>query len=230
MQPEQNNLYYANTSAISTEAHKVLRNTYTLLAMTLLFSSVAAGIGLAMNLGRGVGIVCSLAALAIVWLVIPRVANKASGIYWVFGFTGLLGLGLAPTLNYYLSAFNGGTIITQALAGTAVTFLGLSAYVTTTKKDFSFLGGFLAVGSMVMIFSVLAFLVLSLFGIQMPVLHLALSAGIIILMSGFILFETSSIIQGHETNYVNATVSLYLSIYNLFVSLLHIIGAFSGDD
>ena len=129
----------SGTAAISPEASKVLRNTYSLLAMTLLFSAVMAGVSMSIGLGQGAGLICMLGALALVWLVLPRTANSSAGIGVVFAFTGLLGLALGPTLTYYLAMSNGGQIVMQALGGTAVVFFALSGYVLTTKKDFSFM-------------------------------------------------------------------------------------------
>jgi len=218
------------TGAISPEATKVLRNTYTLLAMTLLFSAVMAGVSMSIGLSRGASLVCSLGALALVWLVLPRTANSSAGIGVVFAFTGLLGLSLGPILMHYLQFSNGGQIVMQALGGTAVVFLGLSGYVLTTKKDFSFMRGMLVAGLMVVIVGMLGAFVASLFGVQMTAFSLAISAAVVFLMSGFILYDTSRIVNGGETNYIMATTGLYLNIYNLFVSLLHLIGAFSGDE
>ena len=141
----------------------------------------------------------------------------------------MLGAGLAPTLNYYLSFANGGMLIMQALGGTALVFFGLSGYVLTTRKDFSFMGGFLMVGLITVVVAMLAFVVLGLFGIHMPAAHLAISAVIVLLMSGFILYDTSAIINGGETNYIMATIRLYLNILNLFTALLHLLGAMNDD-
>ncbi|MFV8571007.1 Bax inhibitor-1/YccA family protein [Marinobacter sp. SBS5] len=218
------------TGAISPEATKVLRNTYTLLAMTLLFSAVMAGVSMSVGLSQGASLVCSLGALALVWLVLPRTANSAAGIGVVFAFTGLLGLSLGPILMHYLQFANGSQIVMQALGGTAVVFLGLSGYVLTTKKDFSFMRGMLVAGMMVVIVGMLGAFVASLFGVQVTAFSLAMSAAIVFLMSGFILYDTSRIVNGGETNYIMATTGLYLNIYNLFVSLLHLIGAFTGED
>ena len=218
------------TGAISPEATKVLRNTYTLLAMTLLFSAVMAGVSMSIGLSQGASLICSLGALALVWLVLPRTANSAAGIGVVFAFTGLLGLSLGPILMHYLQFANGSQIVMQALGGTAVVFLGLSGYVLTTKKDFSFMRGMLVAGLMVVIVGMLGAFVASLFGVQVTAFSLAMSAAIVILMSGFILYDTSRIVNGGETNYIMATTGLYLNIYNLFVSLLHLIGAFTGED
>lgn len=227
----QDTITSAPSGLSSVEVSKVLRNTYALLAMTILFSAITAGIGMALGLSHMVGIVCSLAAIGILWLVLPKTANSSKGVGVVFLFTGLLGLGLAPTLNYYLAAYaNGGAIIMQALGGTAFVFFGLSAYVLTTKKDFSFMGGFLTIGLLTIILASLAFFVLGFFGIHISGAMIALNAGIVFLFSGFILYDTSRIINGGETNYIYATVSLYLDILNLFTGLLHLLGALGGDD
>ena len=222
--------HHSTTSSVSSlSTNKVLRNTYALLAMTMLFSAVTAGISMAVGLGHGAGLIMSLGALALIWFVLPRTANSASGIFVVFAFTGLLGASLGPMLNHYLAMANGGSIVMQALGGTALIFFSLSAYVLTTRKDFSFMGGFLFVGLMVAIVAMLGMFVASLFGIEVSGFSLAMSAFIVLLMSGFILYDTSRIINGGETNYLMATTSLYLNIYNLFTSLLHLLGAFNND-
>ena len=213
-------------SAVST--NKVLKNTYMLLALTMAVSAIACGISMAIGLGRGTALIMNLAAIAMVWFVLPRTANSASGIYVVFGFTALLGASLGPTISYYLSTANGSQIVMQALAGTALVFFGLSGYVLTTKKDFSFMRGFLVTGLIVVLLCALGVMVAGFFGVNISGASLAISAAIVFLMSGFILFDTSRIVNGGETNYVMATVSLYLNIYNLFVALLHLIGA--ADD
>jgi len=213
------------TAGLDIQAHKVLRNTYMLLAMTLAFSALCAFAAMAVNLGRGPALIMSFAAIAIIWFVLPKTQNSVAGIWTVFLVTGLLGGSLGPMLNAYLSLANGPSLIMQALGGTAFIFLGLSGYVLTTKKDFSFLGGFLMVGMLVVVACALIFFVASLFGTYIPGVHLAISAAIMLLMSGCILFDTSRIINGGETNYISATVSLYVSIYNLFTSLLHLLGA-----
>jgi len=210
------------TSALAT--NKVLRNTYMLLSLTLIFSAVMAGVSMLVSPPPMTGMISSIAAIVLLWFVLPRMANSSAGIGIVFLVTGLLGFGLGPLLNAYM-AIEGGKIIGLALGGTGVIFMGLSGYVLTTRKDFSFLGGFLAVGILVAFIAILANIFLAI-----PALQLAISAAIIFIMSGFILYDTSRIIHGGETNYVLATVSLYISIYNIFVSLLQILGAFSGDD
>ncbi len=217
-------------NAVNADTQKVLRNTYMLLGMTLAFSALTAGISMSMNLGGGAAMIMSLAAIAIVWFVLPRTANTAMGLPVVFLFTGLLGAALGPMLNRYLALPSGSEMVMQALGGTAIIFFSLSAYVLTSKKDFSFMGGFLFAGMMVVIVGMIGGMIASFFfGVDVSLLRLAMSGAIVLLMSGFILFDTSRIINGGETNYIMATVSLYLNIYNLFTALLHIIGATSDD-
>jgi len=211
------------------EVSKVLRNTYFLLGLTLAFSTLSAGIAMASGIGHGLGLVMSLVAMGLIWFVLPRTANSSAGLAIVFAFTGLIGAGLGPIVSRYLVMDNGATIIMQALGGTAVIFIGLSAYVLTSRKNFSFLGGFVAVGMMLMLAIMLFLLGASFFGYQFSGLHLAFSAGIVLLMSALILYQTSEIIHGGETNYILATTSLYLSIVNLFTSLLHLLGMSSDD-
>ncbi len=221
-------IYSQAQAQTSASSNKVLKNTYMLLALTMAVSAIACGLSMAAELGRGTALMMNLAAIGIVWFVLPKTANSASGIYVVFGFTALLGASLGPTINYYLATPNGSQVVMQALAGTALVFFGLSGYVLTTKKDFSFMRGFLVTGLIVVILCAVALMVAGLFGVNISGASLAISAAIVFLMSGFILFDTSRIIHGGETNYVMATVSLYLNIYNLFTALLHLIGA--SDD
>jgi len=207
------------------QASKVLRNTYMLLGLTLAFSSACAAIAMATNMGFGAGLAMSLVAMGLIWFVLPRTANSANGILVVFAFTGLIGAGLGPVLNHYLKMANGMSIILQSLGGTAAVFLGLSAYVLTTRKNFNFLGGFIAAGMMLMLVVMFFLLGASLFGYQFSGLSLAYSAGVVLLMSALIVYQTSEIIHGGETNYLLATTSLFLSIVNLFSSLLRLLGA-----
>lgn len=209
-------------AALST--NKVIKNTYMLLSMTLAFSALTAGLSMALNMPYIVSLGTSIAALVLLWFVVPRTANSTAGIFVVFAVTGLLGFGLGPTLNHYLALPNGSQVVMMAMGGTAAIFLGLSAYVMTTRKDFSFMGGFLAVGLMVAFLAGIAALLF-----EMPALSLAVSAVFALLASGVILYQTSEIIHGGETNYVLATVTLYVAIYNLFTSLLHLLG-FASDD
>ena len=218
-----------NSALSQTETSKVLRNTYLLLGLTLAFSTLTAGLSMLAGLSHGAGLVMSLIALALIWFVLPRTANSATGLLVVFAFTGLIGAGLGPMINRYLSMANGSAIIMQALGGTAIVFIGLSAYVLTTRKNFNFLGGFVAVGMMLMLAIMVFLLVASLFGYQFSGLHLAFSAGIVLLMSALILYQTSEIIHGGETNYILATTNLFLSIVNLFTSLLHLLGVTSDE-
>lgn len=218
-----NTVVRAQPSALST--NKVLRNTYMLLSMTLLFSALTAGLSMTLAVSPTASMVSSLGALALIWLVLPRTANSGMGIVVVFGVAGLLGFGLGPMLSHYLAMPNGSQVVGTALGGTGIVFLALSGYALTSRRDFSFMGGFLFAGLIVVLIAMIANIFLAI-----PALSLALSAAIVMLMSGLILFDTSRIINGGETNYINATVSLYLSIYNLFVAMLHLLGAFSGDD
>jgi len=209
-------------SALAT--NKVLRNTYAMLAMTLLFSAAMAMLSTTMNIGHGASLGCLVAAFILLMFVLPRTAESAAGIAVVFAFTGLLGLSLGPMLNHYLSMSNGTELIATSMAGTAIVFLGLSGYVLTTKRDFSFLGGFLFTGIMLLLLAIIAGVFL-----QMPGLWLAINAVVILIFSGFILFDTSRIINGGETNYLHATASIFLSIFNIFQALLSLLGFASGD-
>ncbi|MBQ4832471.1 Bax inhibitor-1/YccA family protein [Pseudoalteromonas sp. MMG010] len=206
----------------TTETNKVLKNTYLLLGMTLAFSAVTAGISMAMQLPYFMGLVFSLISFGLLF-VINKKAESASGVYWVFAFTGLMGAGLGPMLNYYAAMPNGPMLIMQALGSTALIFFGLSAYALNTKKDFSFMGGFLTVGLIVVIIASIVNIFLG-----STLVFMAMNAAVVLIMSGLILFDTSRIINGGETNYIRATVSLYLNVYNLFTSLLHLLGA--SDD
>ena len=203
--------------------NKVLRNTYTLLSMTLLFSALCAGIAVMTNMPP-LGMIVTLVGYFGLLFLTTRFRNSSLGLLFVFALTGFMGLTLGPILSMYLSVPNGDQIIMTAMGGTGVIFLGLSGYALTTRKDFSFIGGFLMVGILVAFLAGIASIFLS-----MPGLSLAVSAMFVLLMSGMILYQTSQIIHGGETNYIMATVTLYVSIYNLFVSLLQLLGAF-GDE
>lgn len=211
----------AQESVLAT--NKVLKNTYALLSMTLIFSGLMAFVGVSMGLGHGAALVADIAAIAMLWFVLPRTANSTAGIPVIFAITGLLGLGLGPVVSYYLAV--NPDIVMTALGGTGVIFLGLSGYALTTRKDFSFMAGFLMVGMLVVIGAAL----LNIF-MQMPVMFLVINAAVVLIMSGFILYQTSALIHGGETNYIMATASLFLSILNLFQALLHLLGAFSNND
>ncbi len=219
-----------NTATVRSEAgvlatNKVLKNTYLLLSMTLLFSAATAGAAMVMDLpypGVGVTLVTYFALL----FLTNRFSNSAWGLLFVFALTGFMGMTLGPVLNMYLHMFsNGHQLIMMALGGTGVTFLGLSFYALTTRKDFSYMAAFLMVGIWVAFFAGLAGLLFSI-----PALSLGVAAMFVVLMSGMILLQTSAIINGGETNYILATLSLYVSIFNLFTSLLQLLGVFAGDD
>lgn len=218
----QNTATHRQESALAT--NKVLRNTYALLSMTLVFSAVTALFAMALNLPHGAALIMMIAAIGIIWFVLPKSIDSSMGLVWTFVFAGLMGASLGPILNAYLALANGPSIVAQALGGTAIVTFSLSAYAVTTKKDFSFLGGFIMIGMIVALVAIVANLFFSI-----PALSLAISAGVVLLMSLFILFDTSRIVNGGETNYIRATVSLYLSIYNIFIHLLSLIGALSRD-
>ena len=212
----------AEQSAVS--SNKVLRNTYTLLSMTLLFSALTAGIAMATN-AAPLHWLITLGGYFGLLFVVTRLRNSVWGLAAVFALTGFLGYTLGPILNAYLSLPNGSQIVMTALGGTGAIFLALSGYAVVSRKDFSFMSAFLMVGILV---AFLAGLGAMLFGI--PALSLAVSGMFILLMSGMNLWQTSEIIHGGETNYIMATVSLYITIFNLFLNLLQILGIFSGDD
>lgn len=205
--------------------NKVLKNTYLLLSMTLIFSAAMAGLSIYMNFPPMHWIIQFGGMIGLLMLT-NVFKNSALGLVCVFAFTGFMGLTAGPTVNLYLSAFtNGAELVMTAAGGTGVIFLGLSGYVLTTRKDFSFMGGFLFIGLIVIVLASLANIFF-----QIAAMQLALSAMSILLFSGYILYDTSKIIHGGETNYVMATVSLFLDIYIIFMNLLHLLGAFGGDD
>lgn len=225
---ELHDVYNAQSvSAMTT--NKVLRNTYLLLSLTLGFSAITAGAAMVMGIGFGMALVCNLIALGLLWFVLPRTANSTNGIWVVFAFTGLMGAGLGPLISHYLRSAHGMEVVMQALGGTAIVFLGLSAYALTTRKNFNFLSGFLAVGVMLLLAVGLFMMGAAMFGYHFSGLSLAYSVGIVLLMSAWILYDTSEIVHGGQTNYLLATIGLYLSILNLFTALLNLLGA-SNDD
>ena len=204
--------------------NKVLRNTYALLSMTLLFSAATAGIAMVMNLPFFNPILTLVGYFGLLFAT-TKFRNSGLGLLFVFMLTGFMGLTLGPILNAYLATANGSQLVMTALGGTGVIFLALSGYALTSRKDFSFMGGFLMVGILVAFLGGIGAMIF-----DMPLMSLAVSGMFVLLMSGLILFETSNIIHGGETNYIMATVTLYVSIYNLFLSLLHLLTAFSGND
>ncbi|NOZ54517.1 MAG: Bax inhibitor-1/YccA family protein [Gammaproteobacteria bacterium] len=220
----QNNAVATRTSGAVLATNKMIRNTYTLLAMTLIFSAATAGIAMVMNMPF-MNPFLVLGGFFLLLFLTHKTANSSMGLLFVFALTGFMGLTLGPTLNAYLSMSNGSQIVMTALGGTGAIFLGLSGYALTTRKDFSFMGGFLMVGILVAFLAGIGAAIFSL-----PMLSLAVSGMFVLLMSGLILYQTSQIVNGGETNYILATVTLYVSIYNLFLSLLHILGSLGGDD
>ena len=215
----------ANESQASTFAtNKVIRNTYSLLSMTLMFSALTAGASMALNLPHP-GLILTLVGYFGLLFLTSKFRDTGLGLVFVFALTGFMGYTLGPILNAYMGMANGSQIVTTAMAGTGAIFLGLSGYALTSRKDFSFMGGFLVTGILVAFLAGLGAMVF-----EMPGLSLAVSAMFVLLMSGLILYETSNIIHGGETNYIMATVTLYVSIFNLFTSLLHLLGFMSGDE
>jgi len=209
-------------SALAT--NKVLRNTYALLSMTLIFSAVTATIAIASN-AAPVNFIVQLVVLLGTLFALNKFQNSVWSIPLVFFFTGFLGYTAGPIVNFYLGMANGGDIVTTALSMTGITFLGLSAYAVSSRKDFSFMGGFLMIGLILVVVASVANIFFAI-----PALSLVISAVGVLVFSGFILYDTSRMVNGGETNYVMMTVSLYLNIYNLFMMLLHLTGALSGDD
>lgn len=211
--------------------HKVLRNTYALLGLSLLPTVIGAFIGMTMNFTFAaqhpfIFAIGSLVVLYGLFAAINANRNSSVGVVLLLGLTFLLGLMLGPILQHALHLRNGGQIVGLAAGGTGIIFLTLAGIATTTKKDFSFMGKFLLVGIILLIVASLANIFL-----QIPAMALALSAIGVILFSGFILYDVSRIVNGGETNYVMATLSLYMSIYNLFTSLLQLLmGLMGGDD
>ena len=212
------------TQSAGLSTNKVLRNTYSLLSMTLLFSALTAGTSMALNLPHP-GIILTLAGYFGLLFATAKFRNSSMGLVFVFALTGFMGYTLGPILNSYLGMANGGQIVMTAMAMTGAIFLGLSGYALVTRKDFSFMGSFLMVGIIVGFLAGLAAVFF-----EMPALSLTVSAVFVLLMSGLILYETSNIIHGGETNYIMATVTLYVSIFNLFTSLLHLLGFMNGEE
>jgi modulator of FtsH protease len=220
--PLMNSATETQSSVLST--NRVLRNTYTLLSMTLFFSALTAGVSMALNLPHP-GILLTLVGYFGLLFATAKFRDSSLGLLFVFALTGFMGYTLGPILNSYLSLANGGQIVMTAMGGTGITFLGLSAYALVSRKDFSYLGSFLMVGIVV------AFLAgLGAIFFEIPALSLTVSSAFVLLMAGLILYETSNIIHGGETNYIMATVTLYVAIFNLFTSLLHLLGFLNGEE
>ena len=211
--------------------NRVLRNTYALLALTLLFSAFTAGLSMVFNWPYP-GLILTLVGYFGLLFLTSRFRDSGWGLLCVFALTGFMGITLGPILNVYLFAVhNGAQLVATALGMTGGIFLLLSGYVLTTRRNFSFMGGMLTVGILVAFLSGLGLVVASsMFGMEVSGAMLGISALFVLLMCGLILYQTSEIIHGGETNYIMATVTLYVSLYNLFLSLLHLLTAFSGDD
>ena len=205
--------------------NKVLRNTYTLLSMTLLFSAAMAGLSMAMN-WPPMGFVMVLGGYFGLLFLTTKLRNSAWGILSVFALTGFMGATLGPIINIYLTSFSNGTeIVMLAMGGTGVIFLAMSGLALTSKRDFSFMGKFLFIGILVAFMAGLGNIFF-----QIPALSLAVSAMFVMLMAGLILYQTQQIVRGGETNYIMATVTLFVSLFNLFTSLLHLLGMGFGED
>ncbi|EHK9003886.1 Bax inhibitor-1/YccA family protein [Vibrio vulnificus] len=221
-----NSPMFTRTSSMEStlQTNKVLKNTYFLLSMTLVTSAIAAVATMAIGISPIMALVMQVAAIGILFFALPRSINSSMGIVWTFVFTTLMGGALGPMLTYYASIPSGPTIIAQALGLTGMVFLGLSAYTITSKKDFSFMRNFLMAGLIIVIVAA----IINIF-IGSTLGQLVISSVSALVFSGFILFDTSRIVRGEETNYVSATISMYLNILNLFTSLLSILGIMNDD-
>lgn len=219
--------YQRSQEAILT-TNKVLRNTYLLLSMTLFFSALTAAAAMAVD-APSMGLMSLFVMIGLLYGV-HKLKDSGWGLAMVFAFTGFMGFVLGPLLNYYMATAGGTETVMTALGLTGFVFLSLSGYTLTTQKDFTFLRGFIFVGLMVAMGTLLILLIGPMFGLHIPGLYMAYSAGLVILAAALILFDTSRIIHGGETNYLLATVALYMDIYILFTHLLHLLGVFGGDD
>ncbi len=224
MSPNENLSAVARPQESVLSTNKVIRNTYLLLSMTLLFSAATAGLAIATQAPLLVWWVTLLGYFGLLF-VTHLLRNSAWGVLSVFALTGFMGYTLGPIVSLYLALPNGSQTVMTAMGATGAIFLGLSAYALTTRRDFSFLGGFLMVGILVAFLAGIGAILFSI-----PALSLAVSAMFVLLMGGLILYQTSALIHGGETNYILATVGLYVAIYNLFLSLLQLLGVFGGDD
>lgn len=221
MQEHHNTLQQSGINEV--EVSKLFRNTYSLLALTLAFSAMVAFASMSLALPYP-GIIVTLVGFYGLLFLTTKLRNSGWGLLSTFAFTGFLGYTLGPILNAYLTLPNGGQLVTMALGMTALVFFSLSAYAILSRKDFSFLSGFIMAGFVVLLCAVVAS-----FFIQMSGLQLAISAGFVLFSSAVILYQTSAIIHGGEDNYIMATITLFVSIYNLFLSLLQLLGVFSSD-
>lgn len=211
------------TTVIDSGAQRVLRNTYLLLSLCLGFAAMTAATSAALGLPHP-GIIVTLAGYFGLLFLITKYRDRGVAIALVFALTGFMGYTLGPMISHYLNMPNGTQTVMTALGGTAAIFMGLSAYALVTKRDLSFMGGFLTAGMLVAFLAGLAAVFL-----HIPALSLTVSAVFVLLMSGMILYETNNIVRGGETNYVMATLSLFITIFNLFASLLQLLGFASKD-
>lgn len=219
----------SNAQTLSASAHKVLRNTYMMLGLTMVPTVIGALIGMSIDFSFAAGspIIFALVSLAVIYGMFFAVSanrNNSMGVVFLLGLTFVMGMLLGPILQVALSLRNGGELVGLAAGGTGIIFLTLSAIASTTKRDFSFMGNFLLVGIILLIVASLANLFL-----QIPAFSLALSGVAVLLFSGFILYDVNRIVRGGETNYVMATLALYISVYQLFTNLLHLLMAFAGN-
>ncbi|MCX7151523.1 MAG: Bax inhibitor-1/YccA family protein [Proteobacteria bacterium] len=231
MQPVQNPLSLSGGGVddLALRQHKVLRNTYMLLALTLIPTAIGAAIGSNINMGfmRSSPIVSFIAIMAVfygwIW-AIEKNRESSLGVALLLGFTLFLGVLLGPLLQSVLGLKNGGQLVMMAAGGTAAVFAVMSGIATTTKRDLSGMSSFLTIGVVVIMLAVVANLFFA-----SPVLHLAILSGFVLLSSAMILWQINSIVKGGETNYISATLTLYISVYNLFSSLLQLLGIIGGD-
>jgi len=224
MNTQQRPSAYQHAAVSEAEVSKLFRNTYSLLAMTMAFSALVAFVSMSLNLPHP-GLIITLVGFYGLLFLTAKLRDSGWGLVSTFAFTGFLGYTLGPILNAYLSLPNGGQLVAMALGMTALVFFGLSAYAILSRKDFSFLSGFIMAGFIVLLCAVVAS-----FFIQISGLQLAISAGFVLFSSAVILYQTSAIIHGGEDNYIMATITLFVSIYNLFLSLLQLLGIFGSDD
>ncbi|MFT7221174.1 MAG: modulator of FtsH protease [Candidatus Azotimanducaceae bacterium] len=213
-----------NISRGVSKTNAVLANTYRLLSLTLLFSGAVAGVSAMLKLPHP-GIIITLVGYFGLLYLTSRLRSSSWGLLSVFALTGFMGYTLGPIITHYLSMPSGSIIVTTAFTITAVTFVGLSFYARTTQRSFIGIGNFLIVGIVTAFLLGLAAILFS-----MPALAVAVSGLFVLLMAGLILFETQNILKGGETNYIMATITLYVAIFNLFTSFLHLLGAFGGDE
>jgi modulator of FtsH protease len=217
-------------SAVAGDRQRVLRNTYALLALSMLPTVLGAWLGVATGFSffagsPFMGLIVFMAVSFGFFFAIEKFKNSGVGVVLLLGFTFFMGLMLSRMLGMVLGLSNGASLIATAFGGTALVFAGMATLASTMKRDVSSLGKWLFVGLMVMIVAAIANIWL-----QMPALYLALSAMGVVIFSAFILYDLKQIIDGGETNYVTATLSVYLSVYNLFSSLLHLLTALGGGD